>query len=164
MRSFLGALVAAALLVPTGTPAHEHCETQIFLFTYVRTPADDPLDPQRKLGNPTITSSAIGCVLLGDQPETPPDESQTDWIYPGSDTMVVRWLGGGIPLNGTLEFDGTTYDLEFYNTTNGLVAVVDSKQIYVNPASTFAGHEAVVTVCPDEDPANCETRTYRTLA
>lgn len=155
--------LAAALLAP-GARA-EHCPVPIYLFSYLSGPVDDPLDANRKLGSPTVTSSAIGCLIIAeDIPETPGDESDTDYIYPGSNTLVVRWLEGELPASGTLAFAGEIYDLAFYATTNGLTAVTDSKQILIDPVDSVIGGDAVITVCREQGEQFCETRTYRTIA
>lgn len=73
----------------------------------------------------------------------------------------MRWLAGGIPDSGVMTFAGWTYTLESYETTNGLIAVTDSKQIGVDPADTLAGNTADITVCAGGE---CDNRVYRTVA
>lgn len=164
VRLLLVAATVVAAFPLTGAGA-EHCGSQIYLFSYVSGPVADPLDPQRQMGNLTVTSSAIGCTIIAtDDPAIPGDESDTDVIYPGSNTLVVRWLPGEIPAGGgTLTFAGVTHQLEFYHTTNYIIPVLDSKQIYIDPASSINGGDAVITVCADEAQTECDTRTYRTL-
>jgi hypothetical protein len=164
LRLALVAVTGLALLAPMSVRA-EHCAAPIYLFSYVSGPADDPLDPQRKLGSPTVTSSAIGCVVIVDDiPETPGDDSDTDVIYPGSNTLVVRWLEGSMPEAGTLTFAGETYPLSFYATTNGAGAVVDSRQIIIDPSDSINGGIAMIEVCRSTEGDDCETRVYRTVA
>jgi hypothetical protein len=165
----LRVLLGVAAVLVASSPLHaakaDHCNTGIFLFSYNSTPVDDPTDPARKIGTVTLTSNAIGCLVLGEDPRTPGHEFDTNYIYPGADTLVVRWLGGNADAVGTLTFAGETHELHFRATSNYLVAVTDSQPIYIDPALSITGGEAVVHVCPTPDalPEDCVTTSYRTL-
>lgn len=170
-RLMLAAALGAVAILPSSIASAGHRSIPIYLFSNfrVQTGQDDPRDPGDELqpGNPTVVSSAVGCVVVAqDIPETDGiDESNTDYIYPGSNNFQARWLEEGtVPAFGTISFAGEVHGLEFAADSNDLVEVVDSNRIYFDPALSIDGGEAVVTVCRDEAGQDCETRTYRTIS
>lgn len=168
LRLLVAGLVAAASFPMSGAHAGQ-CETPIYLFSFwpsvTVNGVDDPRNPGHDptVGIPTATSSAIGCTVLGS------DDPNTDWIYPGTVYLSVRFLLAEQPLTATLSFAGKTYDLNMqrgFDLTGAPQSWYDSDAIRVSPVDTSApGNLAVVTICADEGEGEptCYQRTYRTM-
>jgi hypothetical protein len=168
IKSMLLVAGIVAAMAPVGAQA-SHCANPIYVFARHSVPGGPYPDPRG--GNityaPTAVSSAAGCTVQ--DPAIPHEATETDVIYPGADTLQVRLLRNSDPssvVSATLTFAGVTYDLVMKNTTTitgANATFLDSQNIAIDPATTFAGNEAVVEICTvDED--ECFTRTYRTVA
>jgi hypothetical protein len=179
IRSAFVLVIALGALVPLSARA-SHCDVPIYLFSYtnVNTGQPDPTtdDPDDTLQAPlpSLTSSAIGCtivrdsVLAGEPDPSAHAATETDWIYPGSNELQVRWIASNDPsaiASATLNFAGVNYNLDLQKTTDitGADATfLDSQVIEVDPTTTVAGNDATVTVCTTE--GECFTRVYSTIA
>ncbi|HEX9712672.1 MAG TPA: hypothetical protein VGB52_09005 [Actinomycetota bacterium] len=166
-RLMLAAALAAVTALPiVGAQAEASCDTPIYLFSNfrVQTGQDDPQNPGNELqpGNPSVASTAAGCdVIAEDFPETPWDDRDSDYIYPGSNNFTVRWLEGSLPVSGTIEFAGATYQLTFDAGQGTLGDQVDSRRVFFPQDQSIGGGDAVVTVC--RTTTSCETKTFRTV-
>ena len=92
------------------------------------------------------------------------DDTNTDFINPGSNAFTVRWLEDEVPAWGTLVFVGQTYQLSFGVREGALGVVIDSQQILVDPTKTINQATARITVCRDAARTSCAQRVYRTIA
>jgi len=161
LRFLLAAAVVAAIL-PAAPAAHaSQCAVPIYIFSLTQTPIGDPRHPGRNLNVPSVTSSAVGCTVIGD--------TDTDLIYPASNILSVRFLEVNKPLSATLTFAGKTYELKMTrgaDVTGAPGAFYDSEDVAVDPVATSTpGNTAVAMICADEgDPdPTCYVRTYTTV-
>lgn len=162
-RTVLAVTMAATALALVPASA-EHCGNPVNFLT----------GSQLLLLNPR----AAGCdVVAEDIPETSGEDSNTDYIIPGSTQGIVRWLEASEPVDGVkapdapvtgsrIEFNGTTTALKFTAGT-GLDGTPgdfwDSQAVTIGREPSLTGGDAVITVCRDEASTDCETVTYRTV-
>lgn len=162
---------AIVAMIPVGAQA-SHCDSPIYIFSrtsYPGGPYPDPRGGQLRF-LPSAVSSVVGCTVVHDtlKPDDPHEATDSDIIYPGSDSLSVRLLAhtdGSAITSATLEFAGTTYALTLTNTvtiTGGAATFLDSQNISVDPTKTLAANAAVATICVQDE--GCYTRTYRTVA
>lgn len=176
-RNLLMVAGIVAAMVPTFAQA-SHCDSPIYVFSRTSYPGgpyplpvpnEAPTAVPRTLRYlPGATSSAVGCnvhdVLT---PDDPHEATDTDVIYPGSDTLQVRLLAHSDPtaiVSASLTFAGTTYPLTLSNTydiTGAAATFLDSQNIAIDSADTLTGNTAVATVCVVDE--ECYSRTYRTV-
>lgn len=146
VRSLAAVALAAGLMATPGAAHADHCETDIYVFSYAQTTVDDPTGEPRSVRNPTVTSNAIGCA-------DPDAHADTNWIYPGSNTISVRYLldeGGDFPtLSGTVSGLGVDKVITLTRgrgTIGELLGgrfLYDSELVAIDPS---ASGELVVTV------------------
>lgn len=161
-RNRMAALVALAVvalsLVPLGASA-DHCGDNIYVFsrTRVQTPAGG-------VNNPSVTSEAIGCTVLGDV-DGDGHEEETRWIYPAANSISVRYLvdfGAGVTtLTGTVSGLGANQSITLTRTalTGGTAFAYDSASVAIDPSQT--GTLTVTVTLPD---ATVESDTYSTIS
>jgi len=162
-RIVLAAVVGALGFSLVPASATEHC--------------DNPVNFLAGAGL-LLNPRTVGCDgVAEDLGETPGDDSNTDWILPGSTQGVVRFLEGTEPVDGVrlgdgtvvgsrIEFNGITTALRFMPGT-GLDgtpgAFYDSQAIPIGRQASLTGGNAVITVCRDAEALDCASVTYRTL-
>ena len=162
-RLLVVGLAAAVALPFSAAPATEHCANPVNL-----------LSGAGLLLNPRTA----GCdVIAEDFPETPGDDSNSDWIMPGATQGIVRWDEGSEPVDGVrdqegivtgsrIDIDGVVTALRFTPGT-GLdgapAAFFDSQAIGISRTASLTA-VATITVCRDEVGEDCETAVYRGIA
>lgn len=164
-KLLLGVLVAALALPFAGAQATDHCDSPVNF-----------LSGSALLLNPR----SVGCdVIAEDFPETPGDDSNTDWITPGASQGIVRWLEAGVaPVDGTTNGDGSVSGSHVVTSWGGATALsfergtgidgqpasfYDSQEISVGRNNSLLG-SVTITVCRDAEGTDCETVTYRGIA
>lgn len=167
MKRAIILLAALAMALPmAGASATSHCRSPISF-----------LSGTGLLVNPR----AVGCeVIAEDLPGTPNDDSNTDWIIPGSGQGIVRWNEPGIaPADGSVDDEGNVLGSRIETSWAGTSALrftqgttldgepadfYDSQDIPIGRSPSLTG-VAVITVCRAEAAGGtCETVTYRGIA
>lgn len=167
-RLLLAAAVVAGGLVIMPGAGQAACETgtydQIYVFSRVRVEVDENTGASA----PTVAPEAA-CLVL-----TPDDGIDPRYIYPGSNSVSVRYttdLGdSGLELRGTLNGLGLTdhvITLERSVGTTGDVYFYDSETVFIDPTAMgelVVAIEVPVAFDDDGNPIEFETLTdtYRT--
>lgn len=162
-RLLIAVLVAASVFPAGGALATEHCDNPVNFLSGVGL-----------LLNPRT----VGCDgIAEDFPETPEDDSNTDWIMPGATQGVVRWTEGGQPADGVQQEDGSIVGSQIqigevitplrFSQGEGLDGSPgdfwDSQPISITRSDSMTGI-ATITVCRDEACEDAETVVYRGVA
>jgi len=168
MKRMTVRLLAAGLIVAAGlpmwaAPAAEHCSNPVNFLTGAQL---------------LLNSRTVGCdVIAEDFPETPGDDTNTDWILPGSTTGIVRWTEGSEPTDGVraedgtvsgsrVDIDGVVTALRFQPGT-GLdgapASFFDSQSVGIGRTASLTA-VATITVCRDAEGTDCQTAVYRGIA
>lgn len=178
MRKILVAAVLFGALVPSIGQAEEPplaaegCEANLILFsrrTVLNPSTGEPVTNPATgtpVRNSTYDSQAAGCTAGDEVPEA--GEVNTAVLYPFANSLMVRSpIANGVPVSGTLEFAGTTYDLTFTLalTVTGDPSVYDSQDMYIAEGLAINGGDAVVTVTYGAEPnLYRHQQVYRTVA
>lgn len=162
VKMILAGVLAAVALPISAAPATEHCANPVNFLTGSQL---------------LLNARTVGCdVVAEDFPETPGDDTNTDWILPGSTTGIVRWSEGSEPVDGVkidgvvtgsrIDIDGVVTALRFTpgdDLAGQPASFFDSQNIGISRTGSLTA-VATITVCRDEAGEDCETAVYRGIA